>query len=170
MKKMILTAAALLMGFGALAQRNAFVNTEQIFRAIPAYNQAIEQIDQYARQEQEQIDALFAQIAEMYERYQYQKTNLSESVRQQVESNIITLEQAATERQRNAFGQDGTVMTRRIELLKPIQDQVFAAIDSLAQARGCDQVLDISNNPSIVYYNKTGDLTEEVIRSLGITN
>ncbi len=168
MKKMILTAAALLMGFGALAQKNAFVNTEQVFRSIPAYNRAIEQIDEYARGEQEKIDAVFAQIAEMYERYQYQKESLSENARQQVEQNIVTLEKAATEQQRTIFGQDGTVMTRRIELLKPIQDQVFAAIDSLAQAKGCDLVLDISNNPSILYYNKAGDLTPEVLRALGI--
>lgn len=170
MKKMILTAAAILMGFGALAQKNAFVNTELIFRTIPAYNRAIEQIDEFARNEQEKIDAEFAVIAEMYERYQYQKSSLSENARQQVEQNIVTLEKAATEKQRSIFGQDGTVMTRRIELLKPIQDQVFAAIDSLAQAKGCDQILDISNNPSVVYYNKANDLTQEVLRALGIGN
>lgn len=169
MKKMILTAAALLMGVAAFAQKNAFVNTEQIFLAIPAYNEAIEQIDEYARAQQEDVDAEFAVVAEMYERYQYQKANLSESARQQVEQNIIRLEQAATEKQRAIFGQDGTLMTRRVELLKPIQDRVFAAIDALAQARGCDQVLDISNNPSIIYYNKSADLTAEVIRALGVT-
>lgn len=170
MKKMILTAVALVMGFGALAQKNAFVNTEQIFRAIPAYNQAIEQIDLYAQSEQEKIDAEFAVIAEMYERYQYQKESLSANSRQQVEQNIIKLEKQATEKQQSVFGQEGSLMTRRIELLKPIQDRVFAAIDSLAQAKGCDQVLDISNNPSIVYYNKANDLTAEVIRALGIGN
>ncbi len=170
MKRMILTAVALWMGFGAVAQKNAFVNTEQIFRSIPEYNRAVEQIDEFARSEQEQIDALFARVAEMYERYQYQKENLSESARREVEGNIVTLEQATTEKQRAAFGQDGTVMTRRIELLKPIQDRVFATIDSLARARGCDQVLDISNNPSIIYYNQAGDLTEAVIRELGISD
>jgi len=166
MKKMLITAAALLIGTAAFAQKNAFVNTEQIFRAIPAYNEAIERIDRLATSEQEAIDAEFAVVAEMYERYQYQKANLSESARAQVEQNIVALEQAATEKQRSVFGQEGTLMARRIEMLKPIQDRVFAAIDSLAQARGCDQVLDISNNPSIVYYNKAADLTAEVIRVL----
>lgn len=168
MKKTILTAALVLMSIGAFAQQNAFVNTELIFRSIPEYNAAIEQLDALARTEQEKVDADFARVAEMYERYQYQKQSLSENARRQVEENIIRLEQEATTRQSEIFGQDGTLMVRRVELLKPIQDKVFAVIDALAQTKGCDQVLDISNNPSVVYYNKANDLSPDVLKALGI--
>lgn len=169
MKKILLLAAAMLVTLGAFAQKNAFVNTEQIFKAMPEYNKALEDLDALAKQEQAKVDADFAKIAEMYERYQYQKQSLSETSRKQVEDNIIRLEQEATESQRAVFGQEGTLMAKRVELLKPIQDKVFQAIDTISQRKGYDLVIDISNNPSIVYYNKANDFSTEVLSALGIS-
>ncbi len=167
MKKTILFAAAMLLSVSAFAQRNAFINTEQVFRALPEYTAALSEIDRWAQAQQAVVDADFVKIAESYERYQEQRANLSENARRQLEENIIRMEKEATERQTAVFGNDGTLMQRRIEALKPIQDRVFAVIDRLAKERGCDLVIDISNNPSILYYNPAADLTQEVIRALG---
>lgn len=168
MKKILLLAVALVLSAGVYAQKNGFVNTELIFKSMPEYNKAIEEIDQYAQQEQAKIEAEYARIAEMYERYQYQKQSLSETSRKQVEDNIIRLEKEAGEKQRSIFGTEGTLLTKRLEMLKPIQDKVFNMIDALAQQQGYDLILDISNNPSIVYYDKKKDLSEQVMNSLGI--
>lgn len=168
MKKIVLLTAVFLLSLGASAQKNAFVNTEMIFRSIPDYVSALEAIDELGKEEQARIDADFAKIAEMYERYQHQRQGLSENARRQVEENIIKLENEATQKQAAAFGPDGALMQRRLALLKPIQDRVFGAIDKLAVERGCDMIVDISNNPSIVYYNKANDLTQTVIEALGI--
>lgn len=168
MRKILLLAAAMLLAAGAFAQKTGFINTETIFRAIPEYNEALTAIDAFAQQEQAKVDADFTRIAEMYERYQEQRQGLSQNARQQVENNIIKLEQEATEKQAAIFGQDGTLMKKRIELLKPIQDKVFGVVDLVGKLHQCDAILDISNNPSIVYYNAELDLTQEVINSLGI--
>ena len=168
MKKIIVLIAAMLLSVGAYAQKTAFINTETIFRAVPEYATALSEIDHFAQHEQTKVDAEFAKIAEMYERYQYQKQSLSENARKQVEDNIIRLEKEATENQSAVFGTDGTLMRMRIEKLKPIQDRVFAVVDLVGKLHKCDAIIDISNNPSIVYYNKDNDLTQEVIDSLGI--
>ena len=156
------------MTAGVYAQKSGFINTEKIFRAMPEYNTALGQIDELAQQEQARVDADFAKIAEMYERYQYQRQSLSENARKQVEDNIIRLEKEAGEKQAAFFGTEGTLMQKRIELLKPLQDRVFGVVDLVAKLHQCDVVIDISNNPSIVYYNPENDLTEEVLKSLGI--
>ena len=169
MKRTCLLAALLLLVAGVTyAQKYAFVNTETVFKAIPEYNRVIEQLDEQARQQQQEIDADYAQIAEMYDRYQDQEDNLSESGRKQVEDNIIRLEKAAGEKQKRYFGPEGELMKKRLELLKPIQDRVFGRLDALAQSRGYDMVVDISNNPSVVYYNKSLDLSRELMQALGI--
>ena len=168
MKKIILLAAAMLMAAGVYGQKSGFINTEQIFRAIPEYGLALGTLDELARQEQVRVDADFARVAEMYERYQHQRQSLSENARKQVEDNIIRLEKEAQEKQAAFFGSEGTLMQKRIELLKPIQDRVFGVVDLVAKLQQCDVVIDISNNPSIVYYNPENDLTAEVLKSLGI--
>ena len=169
MKKLILFSVAMLLSIGAFAQKNGFINTEQVFRAMPEYTAALSEIDTWAQQQQTAVDADFVKIAESYERYREQRANLSDNARRQVEENIIQMEKAATEKQAAIFGAEGTLMKRRIETLKPIQDRVFGVVDRIAKERGCDLVIDISNNPSIVYYNTANDLTAEVIRALGVS-
>ncbi|MCD8186522.1 MAG: OmpH family outer membrane protein [Rikenellaceae bacterium] len=166
MKKIVFLTAAILLTAGVFAQKTAFINTETIFRSIPEYTAALTQIDQLAQEEQARVDADFARIAEMYERYQYQRSGLSETARRQVEDNIIKLEDEATQKQAAFFGPEGTLMQRRIELLKPIQDRVFQTIDRIAQEQGYDMITDISNNPSIVYYNRELDITQVIVSAL----
>jgi outer membrane protein len=59
-------------------------------------------------------------------------------------------------------------MKKRIELIKPIQDKVFEAIKRIAESRQFDAIVDVSNNPTIVYYSPKVDITEEVLKQLGI--
>ena len=168
MKKILLLLAAVAISAGVYAQKTGFVNTETIFKSIPEYNSVLEQVEALAKARQDAIAADFDKIAEMYDRYQLQKASLSEASRKQVEDNIIKLEEQALEQQQQAFGNDGEVMKKRVELIKPIQDRVFEAIDKILAARKLELVIDISNNPSIVSYDKNLDLTQEVLKSLGV--
>ncbi|MCD7964137.1 MAG: OmpH family outer membrane protein [Rikenellaceae bacterium] len=168
MKKIFLLAAALFITTGVFAQKYAFINTELIFKAIPQYNSAIEELDKLTQTYRDQIDAQYDKISEMYDRYQFQKSNLSETARQRVEDNIITLEQELEVAQEEYFGMEGRVMKRRIELLRPIQERVFTAIDNIAKSGDYDMIIDIANSASIVYYNQTLDITQDILKSLGI--
>ena len=169
MKKIFLLLAAVAISAGVYAQKTGFVNTESIFKAMPDYNNALEQIDAFAKSQQTEVDTEFDKVAEMYDRYQMQKINLSDGSRKEVEDNIMKLEEAALAKQQSIFGNEGTVMKKRMELIKPIQDRVFTAIDRILSARGLDVIIDIANNPSIVSYNKSLDLTDEVLKSLGVS-
>lgn len=168
MKKLFMLLAAVVLTVGAYAQKTAFVNTELIFRSIPEYTKAMEDLDALAVTFQSQIDAEYDRIAEMYDRYQFQKANLSESARKEVEENIISREKQMEEKQAGYFGNDGELMKKRLELLKPIQDRVFGAIDNLSKSRNYDVVIDIANNASLVYYNQSLDISTEILRALGI--
>lgn len=168
MKKIMLLFAALIITVAVSAQKNAFVNTETIFTSIPEYSKALEDIDALAKKYQAEIDAEYDKIGEMFDRYQAQKSNLSEAGRKQVEDSIIALESDLEKKQEGYFGSDGEIMKKRMEKIKPIQDKVFAAIDSIASSKGYDMITDVSNNPSVVYYNKNLDISNDVLKSLGI--
>lgn len=165
MKKTLLAAAAaLLMGFGMQAQNYMVVNTEKIFKAIPAYVQALETLEKQAETYQKNIDDSYAQIETLFENYQKEKDRLPEANRKVREDDIIKREQEVLQYQETVFGQEGELIKRRLELIKPIQDKVFGAINKYAETNKYQLVLDIASNPMVLYYAPSADKTDEIIK------
>lgn len=148
------------------AQNYIIVNSEKIFKSLDNYNQAITSLDELAKQYQSQVDAKYEEIEKLYNTYQSQKQSLSAATRQARENEIITREQEAQEYQESLFGQEGELMKKRLELIQPIQEQVFGAIESYAKEVGADMVLDSSNNPTLLYNNPAIERTQQVIDAL----
>ncbi|MBO5189135.1 MAG: OmpH family outer membrane protein [Alistipes sp.] len=166
MKQLIFTVALLLMGIAATAQNTIVVNSEKIFKSIAAYNTAIAELDKLAEQYQQQVDTKFAEVEELYNNYQSQRAQLSAATRQNFEQVILQKEQEATEFQESLFGQEGTLMKKRVELIKPIQERVFKAIEAYAKQVGAEVVIDSSNNPTLLYNTASVERTQQLIDSL----
>lgn len=159
--------AAFLLTAGTLAAQNCIVvDSEKIFKSLDAYNKAIESLDALAEEYQAAVDAKFEEVEQLYNSYQTQKASMSASTRQRWEEEILTREKAATEYQESLFGQEGTLMKRRVELIQPIQKKVFAAIEAYARSVGAEVVVDSSNNPTLLYSASTAERTQQVIDAL----
>lgn len=163
MKKFFLLAAMALVSMGAAAQNYMVVNTEKIFTSIEAYSNANKQLENLGNQYQKQVDDAFAEIEKMYNDYMEVKQFLSASSQRTREDAILDREQEVLEFQEKIFGQEGELMKKRVELIKPIQDKVFNAINKYAEANGFAVALDIANNPMILYYSPKADKTQEII-------
>ena len=136
MKRLILIAAFILTAGTLAAQNYIIVNSEKVFKSIDAYNTAISDLDKLAKQYQDQVDAKFAEVEALYNNYVSQKTSLSAAARQTRENAILNKEKEAQEYQESLFGQEGTLMKKRIEVISPIQKQVFFRHRGLRQAGG----------------------------------
>ena len=160
-------AVALMLGItAASAQNYAVVNSEKIFKSIEAYNEAIAQLDQLAEKYQKDVDAKFEQIETLYNNYMQRRSQLSEASQKANEDNILRLEQEATQYQESLFGTDGELMKKRLELIQPIQQKVFAAIEEYAKAKGLDMIIDTAQNATMLYHSAKADHTEAVIARL----
>lgn len=166
MKRLILLAVLLLLGSTIMAQNYIVVNSEKIFKSLAAYNQALSSLDELAKQYQSQVDSKFAAVEQLYNNYVAQKSMLSTAARQTREEAILTKEKEAQEFQESLFGNEGTLMKKRLELIQPIQQRVFAAIETYAKQVGADMVIDSSNNPTLLYNNSKIDRTQQVIEAL----
>ena len=167
MRKIIIALMAVLMTAGiASAQNHMVVDSEKVFKSITEYNDALEQIEKLATQYQKEVDAKFANVEKMYNSYMQQRASLSLSAQQQQEQLILQREAEATEYQESLFGSDGELMKRRISLIQPIQERVFNTIESFSKQYGYDLVIDISANPTILYYSTKVDFTERIIEAL----
>ena len=164
---MILTLVLAVMTAGfASAQNYMVVDSEKIFKSISEYSTALQSIENLSAQYQEKVDAKFKEVENLYNSYMQQRAALSESSRQQYESLILQREAEATEYQESLFGTDGKLMNKRLELIQPIQQRVFSTIESFSKQYGYDLVIDISANPTILYYSSKVDFTERIIEAL----
>ncbi len=148
------------------AQNYMIVDSEKVFKSVAAYNNAITEVDNLATKYQEQVDAKYKAIETLYNNYMAQRNSLSASVRQTRENDILQKEREAKEFQESKFATDGEIMKRRLELISPIQEMVFDAIDAYAKNNGFDLVLDAASNATILYKSDRIDKTQSIINEL----
>lgn len=167
MKRVILALMAVMMTAGICSAQNYMViDSEKVFKSISEYNNTLESLEALAEEYQEKVDAKFAEVESLYNSYMQRRASLSESARQQQEQLILQKEAEATEYQESLFGTDGELMKKRLELIQPIQQRVFSVIESFSKQYGYDLVIDISANPTILYYSSKVDFTDRIIEAL----
>ena len=167
MKRLILTVVLALATLGiASAQKCCVIDSEKVFKSLDEYNKALASLDELGKAYQTEVDNKYKSIESLYNNYMAQKNNLSASSRASIEQQILQKEQEAQKYQQEVFGEEGTLMKKRVELIKPIQTKVFAAIEKYAKAKGYNLVLDKASNASILYYGEAIDHTAQVIEEL----
>lgn len=166
MRRVILAVIALMFAGAVSAQNYMVIDSERVFKSLASYNNALTQIEELSTEYQQLVDSRFQQVETMYNNYISRRPSMSESARQQQEQAILAAEAEAQEYQESLFGTDGELMNRRLELIQPIQEQVFNTIERFAQQNGYDLVIDISANPTVLYYSTRVDFTERIIQAL----
>ncbi len=154
----------------ALAQKFAYVDSEYILNNIPSYKAAQEQIDKLSAEWQKEIETKYADIDKMYKNFQSEKVLLTEEMKTKREDEIVKKEQEVKDLQKKYFGRDGMLFKKRQELTKPIQDEVFNAVKTLAVEQGFAIIFDTASNTGILYSNPKNDKSDEVLQRLGYKN
>ena len=162
-------AALLLCGttFAAKEQPIAYIDMQYILKNLPQYEQANEQLTMLSKRWQKEIDAAQQEARVMATNYQTEQIFLSENMRTQREQEIVKKEQEVLELKRKYFGQEGELYKKREALIKPIQDEVYNAIQEVANERRIVLVKDRSADPALIYMSSKLDISDQVLRKLG---
>lgn len=167
MRRFIFAVMAMVLSLGvASAQNYMVVDSEKVFKSLPEYNNALEQIESLSQSYQSAVDVKFKEVEDFYNSYMQRRASLSATSRQQAEQMILDMEAKATEYQESLFGTDGELMKKRMELIQPIQQRVFDAIERFSMQNGYDLVIDIAANPTVLYYSDKVNFTQRIIDSL----
>ncbi len=161
-----LLGLAMALSFTAHAQRIAVVDVNKILENIDEYQAAQQELDQIASKWRQDIAQEYDKIKGMYNSYQAEQVLLSDEARRQREEEIMAKEKEVRDLQKTYFGPEGQLFKRRQDLVRPIQDKVYAAIESYAQDRGYDLVLDKSSASGILFNNPDYDKTEDIMNRL----
>ncbi len=169
MKKYILAILVCVAATLSLqAQRYAIVDTKFILDKMPEYKQAQESLDQFSQQWQKEIDNKQAALDKMYKDFEAEQVMLSAELRKKREDEIFVREKEVRELQRKRFGFEGDLFKLRQELVKPVQDKVYTAIQKIAVARMYDFILDKSEGITVIFADPKLDKSEDVLKELGV--
>jgi len=168
MKKLFI-ALCLLIGvsFTGSAQKFAMVDMEYIMKNIPSYETANDQLNQISKKWQSDIDIQMQEVQKMYKNYQTELVFLSEDMKTKREEEIVTKEKAVQELKRNYFGPEGELFKKRQSLMKPIQDEVYTAIQDLSKEKDLELVFDKSSAMSVIFSSPKLDISDLVLQKLG---
>ncbi len=169
MKKLIWIAAFFLIAAtGVQAQRYAIVDSKYILDKMPEYKDAQVKLDQFSLQWQKEIDNKQAVLEKMYRDFEAEQVMLSEELKKKREDELFIREKEVRDLQRKRFGFEGDLFKKRQELVKPVQDKVYNAIQKIAVARGYDFILDKSEGITVIFADPKLDRSEDVLRELGV--
>ncbi len=170
MKRILIIAFLALVALTpALAQKFsvAYVDMQYILKNLPQYETANEQLNMISKRWQKDIDAAQQEAQVLATNYQTEQIFLSADMKQRREEEILSKEQEVLELKRKYFGQDGEWYKKRESLLKPIQDEIYTAIQDIANEKRYDIVKDRSSEPSLIYMSGKLDISDQVLEKLG---
>jgi outer membrane protein len=171
MKRILfLVGIAVALSFGRVnAQaRVAYIDTEYILDQMPEYRSAQKQLDEIAQKWKDEVQKKADEIDKLYKDYQAQWVLLPEDQRKKKEQEISDKEKALSQYKKEKFGPDGELDKKRQQLIKPVQDKVFDAVQQLAKESALDIIFDKSGAVTMLYTNAKYDRSDDVLQILGI--
>jgi len=168
MKKTLLLTCLLTSVLLGFAQKYAIIDTRFILDKMPDYKAAQTRLDDIASDWQKEIDSAQSSLDKMYKDYEAEQVMLSEELRRKREDQLFVKEKTLRDLQRKRFGFEGDLFKKRQELIKPVQDKVYNAVQKLASQRGYDFILDKSEGITVIFADPKLDKSEDVLRELGV--
>jgi outer membrane protein len=169
MKKLLFIFFTLFAFAGsAFSQRYAVIDSKYILNKLPEYNDAQTKLDQFSKMWQQEIDQKSADLDKMYKEYDAEKVMLSDELKKKREDEIYNKEKEVRDLQRKRFGYEGDLFKKREELIKPIQDKVYNAIQKLAATKLYDFILDKSDGITVIFADPKLDKSDDVLKELGV--
>ena len=167
MKRILLLLCILIFVGNIKAQKFAYVDSQFILEHIPEYKQAKQELDNISYQWQEEIETAYQYIDKLYRAYQTDKVLLTDKMKQDREDEIIQKEKEVKELQQQIFGTDGDLYKKQEELIRPIQNLIYNAIQEYAEQGRYGIIFDKSSELLMLYADENLDKSEKILDYLG---
>lgn len=149
------------------SQKIAYIDTEYILQNIPEYGDAQEEINQMSAKWAKELKTLNDKLEQMKRDYQTESVLLSDDMKRKKEEAIAAKEQELKTLQMQYYGPEGEMFTKRAELIQPIQEKIYNAINQVAMQKNYGFVLDKAAGATILYCNEKFDISDDVLDEIG---
>lgn len=165
-RNVFILLGALLISFSGYSQKFGYIKSEEIVKKMPDYKKAEDELSQLSVKWQQEIEEQKKELDKLQKDYQAEEVLLTEEMKKERQAAITEKEKAVKEYQKKIFGFDGLLFLKRQELIKPIQDKVFEAVEKVAKEKQLQIVFDKSADLVMIYTNPIHDYTDYVLEKL----
>ena len=144
-----------------------YIDMDYILEKVPEYAETKNQLDQKALKWKQEIEIKRNEINKLKESLKTERVLLTKELIEEREEEIAFQEKELLEYQEKRFGASGDLIVQRTMLIKPIQDQVFTAIQDISEQKKYDFIFDKSSDLTILFASQRFDISEQVIRAIG---
>ena len=151
-----------------MAQKFGYVDTQYILSQMPEYKEAQRQIDELSAAWMDEIQEKYQEVERLYTELQAEKVLLTKEMYNERYAEIQTMEDELKAYQNKVFGFEGQFFLKKKELIKPVQDKVFEAVEKVAKNLRLAIIFDKSSDLVMIYTDPRHDYTEYVLEELGL--
>ncbi len=171
MKKNILTIVLLLIvtvSFAQKSQRLAYIDMDYILQNIPEYIEAQNALNAKVEKWRAKLDKEARNIEVLKTDLANEKAILTKELIDEREEDIKVKQEALRRLESLYFGPRGDMFNLRKQLIQPVQDQVYNAIQDIAKRKKYDFVFDKSSELVMLYSNKKHDISDLIVKMIKI--
>ena len=169
MKKILFVLLVIFGTSFAFGQKYGYIDSDYIMANVPEYAEAKEKLDKLAERWTKEIEERYEVLKVKKDNFAREEVLLPEEEKLKRKEEIERLESEAMQMQKLRFGVSGDYFQKRQELIKPIQDKVFDAMQKVSSKRNYSFVFDKANQSNLVYADSKFDISDEVLKEMGIT-
>jgi len=166
--KFFFSLALVFAAQAASAQKFAYVDSKYILSHMSEYMAAQKQINESSAEWQAQVEQKYTAIEQLEKSFQAEKILLTEEMKKKREADINERIEEAKQFQKSKFGVEGELFKKREELVAPIQEQIFQAIEDIASQAQYMVVFDKANHSNMLYTNPKHDISDKVLKKMGL--
>ena len=171
MKRQVFILLVFLAGFQPLVQaqkpnRIAYIDMEFILENVPEYQEASAQLEERVQQWKTQLESDLKKVEGMKIALEQERPLLTKELIEEREAIITFEESKIAEYQQKRFGANGDFLIQKKQLIKPIQDQVFNAIQEIGAQRNYDYIFDRTSNVGMVFSAEKHNISDQVLRTI----
>jgi len=152
------------------AQKIGYIDSNFILSKMPAFNKVEQEMNKYAVTWEKEIENLQKDVDKLKQEYRAEEVLLTEEMKKKRQAEISKKETEVRDYQRKVFGYEGMMFKRRQDLMRPIQDEVFTAVEKVSKAKQIAIMFDKSGDLVMIYTNPVHDYTEYVLEELGLAS
>ena len=151
-----------------LAQKIGHIDSDFVLNKMPEYAEKKTEVDQLAKDYQKEVRSLFNEVEKMRSKFRLEQVAFTSEMKKERQEEIDQKEQEALDKQSQFFAFDGLFFKKQKELLRPLQQKLWEAVEVVAKKRGLDYIIDKAADVGIIYSNPVHDYTEYVLEELGL--
>ncbi|MDG1428033.1 MAG: OmpH family outer membrane protein [Crocinitomicaceae bacterium] len=165
--KALILALTLILGTGfANSQKYAYIDSDFILNEMPEYAAAKEKLDKLADRWTKDIEQRYEILRQKKENFAREEVLLPAEEKKKRKEEIDKLETEAMQMQKVRFGVKGDYFNKRKELIKPIQDKIYDAMQIIASKRSYAMVFDKANQSNLIYADPKYDISKMVLKEV----